>query len=764
MKKTQNMSALEDFGSPFRQSAPLLERVRKGRQIVMICSSFSVLVVMFIVMSALMISGDYQADAGTAVDVLTMAMLGATAWFAFRDVRPNLQSLLLCTSVPLNLLAMLLLDGNGAWPALLLLSITPIMWGLFAPAITSALYTVFLVAFFNIYLGPLGDAAIAYNGTDQTTLSGLTLSLVAVSTILAAMLPRQLVGAAFTSLKKAISRESLQRERLAQYAQMSSDWHLEVNNKGIVVHFFGSGDAVGAHWQDILCNWEGEAESLQTAIQKRKPFSKVQGIFCVDGNRHKVECSGNPFFADDGSFAGYRVIAHDITERVEAETNLQLLATTDRVTGLENRHAFNMAIEALEAGSREGRLLAAIYIDLDKFKAMNDRHGHACGDYVLAEFGQRLSGLVEATPSLRVFRLGGDEFCCLVENSEGPEQTRQLVEKISELMSQPIRLDDRLIDMTASIGAACADEKTGIANMLEQADAAVYEAKSLGGGHTILPQGQIQERLDRRINIQRDFSAAIANDHIDVQYQPIFDVRSGSLVAVEALARWQHPRFGSVPPSEFIQIAEASRDIIALGRRILSKSCKEARAWMKLTGQNIRLNVNVSPNEMLSHGFVDAVFNVLEETGFPANLLELEITERGLLYDIEASMAAILEIRSRGVTIALDDFGTGHSSLSRLERLPVDRVKIDRSFFSRAEQSERAGQILGILSGMSRILNVEVIAEGIETEAQMRLVEAAGFAKAQGYLLGKPGEIEALSPFAKVCRQDGLMMAEPPAK
>ena len=726
----------------------LLEKAEQGQRLVMLCSSLAVLAVMLVVMAGMMVTGRYGLDAGMVIDVLTITMLCTTGWLAWRGRQQRLQALLLCMSVPLNLLAMLLLDGQGAWPALLLLSITPIMWGLFAPLAFCMFYTAFVAVFFNIYLDG-SSAAIMFNGADETGMSAVTLSLIAFASMVAAVLPRRLVGSAYSSLNKAVVLETLQRERLAEYAHMSSDWHMEIDEKGIIVDFFGAGDAVGTHWRELLWDWSDAAAGFEEAIRTRQPYSNVKGTLKVGDLHRKVECSGSPIFSADGTFKGYRAIAHDITARIEVESKLHRLATTDRLTGLENRHAFNLAIEALQARRSHGPL-SVFYIDLDKFKELNDRHGHGCGDIVLTGIGQRLKQLGSEVPALRVFRLGGDEFCCLLDVSSGLAQTREIAAMINDLIAAPIPLEGRLIDLTASIGAAYAETSADIAETLEQADAAVYEAKASGGGCAIVPEGEMRMRLERRIRIQRDFTAAIANGDIRIKYQPIFDVASRKLLAVEALARWDHPKFGEIPPSEFIQIAEASRDIIALGQYIMRRACTETAAWMERTGERIQLNVNVSPNEMLAYGFARSMFDTLDETGFPADLLELEITERGVLANVDASREVINEVRRRGSTVALDDFGTGHSSLSRLESLPIDRIKVDRSFFVRAEQSDRARQILGIIAGMSRILNVDVVAEGIQTESQMRLVEIAGFAKVQGYLLGMPGALDDLQATAPV--------------
>ena len=356
-----------------------------------------------------------------------------------------------------------------------------------------------------------------------------------------------------------------------------------------------------------------------------------------------------------------------------------------------------------------------------------------------------------------MFRIGGDEFCCVVGRAVNLDDISVLADRIRSLVSKPIAYDGRLIDVTASIGAAIGLQGESIADVLEQADAAVYEAKSQGGDSCVVPDAKVRQRLERRLSIHRDLMPAIDEGKIGLYYQPIVRVSDCQLVGVEALARWTHPKYGSINPSEFIEIAEASRHIIAFGQYVLRQACEDVLGWMSKSGDSIRLSVNVSPNELLSDGFSESVAEILQETGFPPHLLELEITERGVLRNIETSCKVIEVIREMGVTIALDDFGTGNSSLSRLEHLPVDRVKIDRSFFVRAEESDRARQILGILSGMSRVLDIKVIAEGVETEEQFRFVNLAGFGEVQGYLFGRPAPISQLGLGIKLSDRMGQL-------
>lgn len=710
---------------------------------IILYSSLTVLVIMFAVIVSLVVAGQYNLNLGTIIDSLTVAALCSAAYLASKRRQLLLQGLLLCISVPANLLAMLLMDDQGIFLALQLLSITPIIWGLFTTPLMSILYTGCVVAFINWYVGPAARLDVIVNGANDTFLTGVSLSLIAVGCGIAAVLPKHLGRQVYDALKRRVQRENLNLNRSMAYAELSSDWHLEVDEAGKIIHFFGKGDATGRHWRDVLIGWDAEETALNQTIMERQPFSKVKAILRLGGEQYRVEFSGRPQFNKHGVFRGYIGIAHDISVREEFEQRLRQQATTDLLTGLENRHAFNALIESLKDGV-DPEAVSVFYLDLDKFKELNDRHGHGGGDAALVALGQRLTRLAIEEPGLRIFRIGGDEFCCILLRSASLKDVSGLARRIKNLASEPISYDSRLIDLTTSVGASTGERGEGIEYILELADAAVYDAKSQGGDACIVPEPHIRERLERRVSIHRDLMSAIARGEIGLHYQPIMRVSDCSLVGVEALARWTHPKYGAIDPAEFIEIAEASRHIIAFGEYVMRQACTDMLAWMTEFGQTVRLSVNVSPNELLSHGFVASVTRILEETQFPPNLLEIEITERGVLRNLDTSCEVIEAIRDLGVTIALDDFGTGNSSLSRLENLPVDRVKLDRSFFVRAEHSDRARQVLGILSGMSRVLDINVIAEGVETEEQFRFVNLAGFGEVQGYLFGRPAPISQL--------------------
>lgn len=716
-------------------------------QLLVLFAATAILATMGVVISSMMVSGNYHAGPMPVIDTLTVLGLCLAILLAVRKQAPTLQLVLICMSMPANLFSEILLGGAGAWAALLLLGLSPFMWGLFAPVWLTILYSVGLISFFNIYLATASDGTILFDGQNETVLTALALSVICVTSALAAIVPRKITGTAYRSLKNAAHKESVLKQRFVDYAKLASDWHLEIDHDGRVKDFFGTGEAAGLYWHDIFSDWEGQATALKAALHGRKDFQKIKATFRTGTLCRLVECSGQPVFSEDGTFGGHRIVAHDITEKTEAQDKLTYLAMRDRLTGLKNRHAYNALIDSRQPGPGrpDSDATTVVAIDLDNFKQLNDRQGHAGGDAVLAVLGRRLLEFEGITPELEIFRLGGDEFCALLKTHAGPDRLAWLASRIEETISQPVDVDDRLIDLSASIGIACTSSSTTLAHALERADAAVYEAKSLGGGRVIIGEGEVQRRLDRRLAIRRDLGSAIASGEIFMHYQPIFEVHTGHLNGVEALARWTHPDYGIISPDEFIAIAEGSRDIIAMGQHTLRLSCAETLRWMEANGRSLRLNVNVSPVEMISDGFIGSLFCILRETGFPANLLELEITERGMLEDVEASRSVLNTLRAKGVTVSLDDFGTGYSSLSRLESLPVDRIKVDRSFFADSGENRRAQQLVALMSSISKVLDVEIVAEGIETRGQLDLVRLAGFAKVQGYLLGRPGSLEGLA-------------------
>ncbi len=436
-------------------------------------------------------------------------------------------------------------------------------------------------------------------------------------------------------------------------------------------------------------------------------------------------------------------IFFDIGERKAAEERLRYLATTDPLTGLPNRQAFMRRLERTLFGDRRSRV-AVLLVDLDRFKTINDTLGHALGDGILKEAGARLSEILRAE-SL-VARLGGDEFVLALPGG-GPDgiesATLALIERIRKALHLPFAADGRTIQLGASIGVSLfPDDGTTAEELLRTAEIALYQAKE-GGRGTFRFFDPAQDRAVQELLLtEQEMLKGLESGQFFLHYQPVVD-SSGRLRSVEALARWVHPEWGTVPPSRFIPVAEKTGLILPLGRAIMKMACRQAREWAD-AGRPRRVAINVSPRQFHEEEFCESVIGILEETGVPPSLVVLEITESLLLVP-DAGIANSFEtLKQRGIHFSLDDFGTGYSSLRSLRDFPIDTIKIDQSFIRNLEGDENDREIVRTIVSMGRTLNKTLIAEGVETEEQRRILEEIGEMFYQGYLFGRPGEAGAI--------------------
>ena len=447
---------------------------------------------------------------------------------------------------------------------------------------------------------------------------------------------------------------------------------------------------------------------------------------------------------------GWVATFEDITERRGAEAHVRHMAHHDALTGLPNRAHFTErlidTLARLRGESRlddhrpatppENRLVAVLFLDLDHFKDVNDTLGHAAGDTLLRLVAERISRCLRSEDTLA--RLGGDEFAVLLnEGITNWEQAAEFADRVISVVTPPYALEGHEAQVGVSIGiTVCAREDEGSANpalLLRQADMALYQAKATGRGVYCFFQAHMHAVLHRRKEMERDLRRALAEGNLQVHFQPIVALTSRCIVGVEALARWPHAEHGMVPPAEFIALAEGAGLIGELGAWVLRAACVQASRW-----DGLRLAVNLSPEQVRQPGLVKLVMQVLDETGFPPSLLELEITEGVLLHETAASLATLSRLRALGIGIALDDFGTGYSSLSYLRRFPFSKLKVDRSFVAGMTTDPGTAAIVQAVVTLGRSLSMRVNAEGIETEQQFKMLLATGCDEGQGYLLGHP--------------------------
>ena len=434
----------------------------------------------------------------------------------------------------------------------------------------------------------------------------------------------------------------------------------------------------------------------------------------------------------------------------EHTDQIRHLAFFDSVTELPNRVHFKELLgRAVASARRYRRRGAVLFLDLDRFKLINDTFGHEAGDRLLQGFANRLTDClrtadVVARPSNDVSgstlaRLGGDEFTIMLNEIHDPADAARVAGRVLEALDQPFDLGGQTVVVGASIGIAMfPDDGDDPEILLKHADVAMYHAKEQGRNNYQFYSRGLGARTIARLTLERDLRKALVRGEFELQYQPQLALASRAVVGLEALLRWHHPRLGLVPPAIFMALAEETRLIVPLGTWVLQEACRQARAWSEAGLDRLRIAVNLSMIQVLQNNFVEQVAEVLAKSGLAPEWLELEITETMVMTDAEAMIAKLAEIKRMGVKLAIDDFGTGHSSLSYLKRLPLDRLKIDKSFVHDIACDADDEAIVTAIIAMSRSLNFEIVAEGVETEQQVEFLRRQGCDLAQGFLFSPP--------------------------
>jgi diguanylate cyclase (GGDEF)-like protein len=453
-----------------------------------------------------------------------------------------------------------------------------------------------------------------------------------------------------------------------------------------------------------------------------------------DGER--VIAVSRRMMAEGGSV----IILEDVTERQRAQERIAHLAKFDELTGLANRTQFRERINALLASPEQRDNQVTIHlIDLDRFKAINDTLGHPVGDKLLQEVAARLSAVIK--PEDMITRFGGDEFVVLQTATKRRQHAKSLAQRLAKALDRPFEIDGHRMDIGASIGIAMAPKDgTDADQILKKADMALYAAKNGGRGSHRFFAAEMEDAVQARRTLELDLRDALALNQFELYFQPLVDLRSGRITTCEALLRWKHPERGWVPPSVFIPVVEETGGIIALGEWVLHRACVEAATWP----QDIKVAVNLSPVQFKERTLALQVVSALAKSGLAAHRLELEITERVLLEESGGTLATMEQFKLLGVGTALDDFGTGYSSLNYLHKFPFHKIKIDQSFIRDLGQERDARAIIGAVVSLGEGLGKVVVAEGIETEEQNKLVTAQGCHEGQGYLFGRPMDADAM--------------------
>lgn len=539
------------------------------------------------------------------------------------------------------------------------------------------------------------------------------------------------------TVSKLASANSVLEHAVEGIARMDPRGRIVATNVSFAQNLgFRRGELSERDWKTVVR--QSDHERFQAALHEARTNGKaIVEIQAVKFNRSiffaeiVIVRSDRPGVKSEG----FHLFMKDISERKWLETRIEHQAFHDSLTGLPNRAKFMDRLgHAIQRSKRRESGLAVLFMDLDNFKIINDSLGHDAGDQLLIAIAQRLEGCLRDEDTIA--RLGGDEFTVLLEDLEGIDYALEVAGRIVETLSSPIHLDHGETVAMASIGIAYSMRgELSAESILRDADTAMYAAKDRGkSGYAVFDpsmNAEVVERMELEVGMRQ----ALERQEFTLEYQPIVNLATGDITGIEALLRWDHPEKGRISPEKFIAVAEDSGLIVPIGAWVLRQACQQAKC---LTERGLDLSVNISGRQLQRQDIVETVRTILDETGFDPTFLKLEVTESVLIRHEAESVEKLHHLKSLGIKIAIDDFGTGYSSLSTLNSYPVDIVKIDRTFISRMGQEEEVDAIVGAIVLLSRVMKLEVTAEGLETRQQVQYLQAFGCDHAQGYYFSRP--------------------------
>ena len=520
----------------------------------------------------------------------------------------------------------------------------------------------------------------------------------------------------------------------------------------------GAGQLEGRHLYDFF------EELSASQFGSDKSDAEIQALIPASGEEREMNCVRNddsefpvsvsanaiPMAEDDSRFF---IFVRDITEKKRAEAQLNRMARVDGLTGLYNRFSFTEILTStLKAHQRSGNSLSVFFIDLDRFKGVNDNYGHDAGDDLLRQVAERLRGCCRNSDTIS--RWAGDEFVILLPEQNHSRSSITVAEKILDAISQPFEVFNMPVFVNCSIGIAqFPDDACDADKLIFCADQAMYQAKADGKGVFRFFTPEMNQRTLARLKTESELRVALAENQFELYYQPQIEVATGKLLGVEALLRWRHPERGIIYPDEFISVAEDCGLICQMGEWVMMQAFETASRWYKREGDPLSMSINLSPKQFMDDGLVYSVRRLLNSVGFPAERIVLEITEGHLMNTQGENLQLLRELKLLGVKIAIDDFGMGYSSLAYLRNLPVDIIKIDRHFLQDASNNAADARIVSAIIDLGHALGLEVVAEGIEHLSQMELLKMKGCDHAQGFYIGKPMSLDDLMLWYAVDRE-----------
>jgi diguanylate cyclase (GGDEF)-like protein len=557
----------------------------------------------------------------------------------------------------------------------------------------------------------------------------------------------------------AVRSQQVRLDEVQQHARLGS-WELDLRTGLLTTSralrsLVGLGDEIGPPLERLLGLVHPEDKPAleregAAAIRNRDGFSLEHRILARDGSERIVHTQARVRTGAHDECLALEGFTQDVTERRRIEEQVRMLAFSDSLTGLANRAAFKLHLEkAIQRAGRAEKTLGILYLDLDDFKRVNDTLGHTAGDQLLRLVADLLVGCVRerdvvardlnGVPQAKVSRLGGDEFTILLEGLTDASDASLVAERVLEAIGRPVFIDGHEIRTAASVGIAIwPHDGADMEALLRNADAAMYHAKGLGRANFQYYRESLNANAVERLELETDLSRAIQEGRLLVSFQPKLELETRRISGCEALVRWPDSRRGLVPPTAFVPLAEASGMISTLGASVLRQACTRVRVWQKHGHPDLGLAVNLSPSQIKDERLVATVEHVLRATDFDPRLLDLEITESVFIHDAKRALVVLEQLQRLGCRISLDDFGTRYSSLSNLKRFPVQSLKIDCSFVSGIGSSKEDEAIIAAILAMAKSLGIRVVAEGIETEAQLQFLAERHCDEVQGFLVSRP--------------------------
>jgi len=602
-----------------------------------------------------------------------------------------------------------------------------------------------------VFIAVLGVGSAAYLIFEQWLHAGLAMILFTIAGLVGTVEVGRVYLKARMAEAATDEKDAVVSLLLREFEENEADWLWEVDParrlRAVSPRFaFALGrsqaDIEGKPLMEMIAgrNWDSgkfppSLHDLAERMKNRENFSNLLVQVSILGEEHWWELSGSPMRDEQGRFSGFRGVGSDVTERRKSSEKIAYLARYDTLTQLPNRLQLTEALgEALRYSAQWRSRSALLMVDLDRFKSVNDSLGHLTGDKLLAQVSARLQSLMG--DNQMVGRLGGDEFAIVIRDVGTPGEVHDLAKRVIDRLSEPYKVDHNTLYVGASVGSAEGPrDGSTVEELMRNADLALYRAKDEGGGEHFRFESSLHVLAEERRQLEVSLRSALGRDEMVLHYQPVVDASSETVVSFEALVRWNSAEHGLVSPGKFIPLAEDTRLILPIGKWVMLTACHEARQWP----DHVKVNVNVSPEQLLEPDFHAEVVEALTISGLRPDRLEIEVTESIFLRDATVARNALEQVMALGCSVALDDFGTGYSSLGYIRKLRFSTIKVDRTFVQGAAQgSAESLAIINAVVAMSKSLGMSTTAEGVETREEAELIRSLGCDKIQGFFFGRP--------------------------